>query len=117
MKIERVEDMLDDIREQGDQLTQIQDAMRQPLGYVQDVDEADLEAELEVQLLPCARSLTQLALCFLSQLIWQLETRTTSTLILVLCLAAGFVLSLTADLAAERVNQQHPNRVLETPAP
>ena len=45
-----MEDMLDDIREQGDQLTQIQDAMRQPLGYVQDVDEADLEAELEVGL-------------------------------------------------------------------
>ena len=48
MKIERVEDMLDDIREQGDQLTQIQDAMRQPLGYAPDVDESELEAELEV---------------------------------------------------------------------
>ena len=48
MKIERVEDMLDDIREQGDQLTQIQDAMKQPLGYAPDVDESELEAELEV---------------------------------------------------------------------
>ena len=51
MKIERVEDMLDDIREQGDQLTQIQDAMKQPLGYAPDVDDADLEAELEVTVL------------------------------------------------------------------
>ena len=49
MKIERVEDMLDDIREQGDQLTQIQDAMKQPLGYAPDVDESELEAELEVR--------------------------------------------------------------------
>ena len=49
MKITDVDHVLEEISDQADQMTQIQDAMSQPLGAAADMDMDDLEAELEVQ--------------------------------------------------------------------
>ena len=48
MKITDVDHVLEEISDQADQMSQIQDAMSQPLGAAADMDMDDLEAELEV---------------------------------------------------------------------
>ena len=48
MKITDVDHVLEEISDQADQMSQIQDAMSQPLGTAADMDMDELEAELEV---------------------------------------------------------------------
>lgn len=48
MKITDVDTVLEEISDQADQMSQIQDAMSQPLGAAADMDMDELEAELEV---------------------------------------------------------------------
>lgn len=48
MKIESVDQVLDDINEANDQMKQIQDALAMPTGLGADLDEDELLEELEV---------------------------------------------------------------------
>ena len=53
MKITDVDHVLEEISDQADQMSQIQDAMSQPLGAAADMDMDELEAELEVRCSHC----------------------------------------------------------------
>ena len=45
--LDKAEDLMDDIQEAMDQVQEMNDAMSQPIGYLNDIDDAELEAELD----------------------------------------------------------------------
>lgn len=50
--LENVDQVLEDIAEQNDQMTQMQDALAMPTGAMAGMDDEDLENELEVRCCP-----------------------------------------------------------------